>query len=336
VTVCDSVYIGSKWRKRMTLSRPSFNNLTIKWVEGIGDIINGFNLNYSNVEYITGTLGGYYQLRCFSEHFQTVYGWGCVISQFCGSSNPTSSIKCNTDSSQIKFELNAVVPPLTFTIQPPAACSPSYTATASTLKPAFDLNCVGVYTFTAKDANNRNIGVITHTVTSDSTMTVLISATQNTICIGDTVNLNTIASTSVYTLNPILWSTGGSGPSVIISPTITSTYSLSALSTAISTRTCHATGSKKIVVDACTGIKESKNYSLDIFAYPNPAKEYLFIGSSSIVEIVKYKLSSIEGKTVAEGQNNNVDVSFLTEGLYFLHVNTKFGTSIKKIIVKRD
>ncbi len=79
VSFVDSIFVGSRWRKRITLAKSGFNFSPIKWVEGIGDINYGFNSSYGSVESYIYT-GGYGQLTCFSEHWQSTYGINCTFS----------------------------------------------------------------------------------------------------------------------------------------------------------------------------------------------------------------------------------------------------------------
>lgn len=79
VSVKDSVFIGSKWRKRLSLTNPPISGMVqMKWVDGIGDINYGFNCNYTTVELAFGTMQSA-TISCFSENFQNTYGTTCGI-----------------------------------------------------------------------------------------------------------------------------------------------------------------------------------------------------------------------------------------------------------------
>ncbi len=84
-----------------------------------------------------------------------------------------------------------------------------------------------------------------------------------------------------------------------------------------------------------------KNYMLDIAEklklkiamYPNPVSEKLFIASEGIA-IEKIKVYSVGGKQVIETSvsENCIDVSNLSEGLYFIEISSLEGKSVQKFI----
>ena len=67
--------------------------------------------------------------------------------------------------------------------------------------------------------------------------------------------------------------------------------------------------------------------------YPNPASSKLFISSEN-TQIENFRVYSISGKQVFEFSNfeDSIDVSNLSEGLYFLEINTSEGKSVQKFI----
>lgn len=84
-----------------------------------------------------------------------------------------------------------------------------------------------------------------------------------------------------------------------------------------------------------------KNYVLDvteknelsITVYPNPVADILFITSESAA-IEKIKVYSIYGTHVFETSSNvnSIDVSNLSEGLYFIEISSSEGKSAQKFI----
>jgi hypothetical protein len=70
--------------------------------------------------------------------------------------------------------------------------------------------------------------------------------------------------------------------------------------------------------------------------YPNPVVDNLQIEFNSVSEIKDVKVYSILGKLVLSPQykkeNNQIDVSSLNNGIYFLKIETEIGYLIKKII----
>lgn len=74
-----------------------------------------------------------------------------------------------------------------------------------------------------------------------------------------------------------------------------------------------------------------KEYRISIF--PNPAQDHIYINATGLVN---YCLYSIEGKVVALGSGNIVDVRKIAQGLYILKVSDKAGRylAIQKIRIK--
>ena len=67
--------------------------------------------------------------------------------------------------------------------------------------------------------------------------------------------------------------------------------------------------------------------------YPNPVSETLFISSENI-PIQQMSIYSLSGKKVMEVSENtgSIDVSSLSEGMYFLEIFSEGGKSVKKFI----
>lgn len=332
VSVCDSVYIG-KWRKRLNLVRPpnTFVINNIKWVEGIGDINYGFNASYYSLEIILPI--GYWKLNCFSEHFQNTYGIGCGLNTMCGLVNNASNMACNATSSNINFKIYSGIPPFTFTIQPPPSCASTYTAISTATATTFSLNCPGIYTINLKDSNNSNLGIVTHSVSLDSTINIVVSTAQDTICDNQSTTLSVVSTGSNYTIYPINWSNGGNGSAITVTPTITTTYSVNGLYTTVASRTCTAKGSKLINVISCVGIMEL-NEADNLLFFPNPSKNQInFLVKSELV-IHEILLLTIDGKKIEINiENNTINFGDISEGVYYLDIKTNKGKTSKKIII---
>jgi hypothetical protein len=145
-------------------------------------------------------------------------------------------------------------------------------------------------------------------------------------------------------VNPLLGSDLGTPVSTLTG--INATFSQ------FQTRTFFSTGQPKIaVIDEfrlgttkasvlpfarATGLKNTINESL-ITIFPNPASTFLQINSN--IENVKVSIISIDGKTVIAPyllKNNaeKLNISHLSKGVYFVHLNTENQSLIKKMITK--
>jgi hypothetical protein len=248
----------------------------------------------------------------------------------CRMLNQSSVIACNSIKSIVNFTIDPLaVTPLSFTIQAPASCTGSYVVSSSVASPAFTLGCVGVNTIVVRDWNNALVGTFTHTVSMDTVLNITINTAKDTICEGESTSLG---------FNPggisnIIWSEGSTASSVLVSPTVTTTYSFSALYTSGS-RTCTAKGSKTIHVKSCAGIDElAKLNSISI--YPVPASDKLYINNNWNLEIKKCILITVDGKEIpVHLVKDEISVNDVAEGIYFLRVQTDKGILTRKIIIQ--
>ncbi len=99
--------------------------------------------------------------------------------------------------------------------------------------------------------------------------------------------------------------------------------------------TAYQAGDENIILDSTlinTGISE--NRKSQIVVYPNPANNQVTISSDEEIKIIR--LYYLDGRLISEYKNENtVDVSFLTEGMYFVEVETVRGRFFEKILVSR-
>ena len=83
------------------------------------------------------------------------------------------------------------------------------------------------------------------------------------------------------------------------------------------------------VYPICDGIQQIKNNTLKI--YPNPANNKITVDATDVIDV---KLFDVLGKQITVTKTNNVDVSDLNDGVYFIQVQTKQNTTTQKIIVQ--
>ena len=82
-----------------------------------------------------------------------------------------------------------------------------------------------------------------------------------------------------------------------------------------------------------TALSVNENIENNINIYPNPANDIIYVQSNSVKST--YQISNISGKTVLSGKfdnNQKIDVSELSKGVYFISVNTKDNKIVKKIV----
>ena len=92
------------------------------------------------------------------------------------------------------------------------------------------------------------------------------------------------------------------------------------------------TDNKVIIInDSTLGIAE--NVKTKITVYPNPANDFIAVDSD--VEITKFKIFDLNGRTVNTGSplNNRIDVNTLQRGIYLVQfTDVEGGTTIEKFV----
>lgn len=150
----------------------------------------------------------------------------------------------------------------------------------------------------------------TLSVTVNPIPTLMVSTNSTLLCVGQTATL-TSAGANTYTWNP-----GGTGSSIIVSPTITATYTI----TGIDVNGCVDSSVFTQSVSACTGIKLLFQQNAVITLYPNPNNgTFKFKINSEILsgEIIIFNSigQKVHEQKVTQGDNNIITIG-LSQGLY--------------------
>src|SRR5690554_6082320 len=87
-------------------------------------------------------------------------------------------------------------------------------------------------------------------------------------------------------------------------------------------------------------VYDISNLSSNIFVlenfniYPNPTSEVLNIKLENNLTLEKATIYNNSGQIVKTAQQNTVDISNLSSGIYFVEVTTNQGKAVKKVVVK--
>jgi len=130
------------------------------------------------------------------------------------------------------------------------------------------------------------------------------------------------------------WNTGQLTDSIIVGPILNPgviTYTVD-----VTIASCNSTASITITFDNCLGIEEIKNHSL--IAYPNPANDNFTI-NTDFTQNYELKIYDNQGKMILVqemiGTVENIDVSGLQQGMYFLTVSDGKQIVRKKLQILR-
>lgn len=159
------------------------------------------------------------------------------------------------------------------------------------------------------------------------TPSVILNITTNNtlICAGQSVTLNVTGANS-YT-----WNTASVGQSITISPTVTTTYSV----TGTATNGCYNTAIFSQSVALCTDLTSNEIKSPNVKIYPNP-----FVNAVNLI-VDKTEFSFIEvynsvGSVIFQSQikQNEIKIELGSNpnGIYFIYLKSEMGFVVRKIV----
>jgi PKD repeat protein len=264
-------------------------------------------------------------------------------------SNPNHSTNCNNGtfkiasqyaftSSNINSNVSTGCAPLTVSFTNSSTNFTTYTwyltsgiTNSITSNPVITFTAPGMYTVSLVvknpfSCNKRDSSFTYINVISGGGSTMLISPSNTLLCIGESGTLSASGATSYS------WSTGSSSPSLVITPSVTTVYTV--FGTGLNG--CESNVTITQIVDNCTSVEEQMIESQDFIIYPNPMKEVLTISSVHLIKTVK--LFNAYGALVLEIQEPHsriveLNVRSIRPGLYIVDLYFKnTSVSIKKVL----
>lgn len=153
------------------------------------------------------------------------------------------------------------------------------------------------------------------------------SLSNPTICAGETATL-TAQGASSYS-----WMVGGSNPVLVVSPSVTTVYTL----TGYSAQNCATTAQVTQTVNVCTGVNAYVNSGDNYVLYPNPAAgEFKLIFDHT--NELSLSLVDATGRVVLHIERYRSDTSVpcneLNKGVYFLQISGNGAQLTKRLIVE--
>lgn len=226
------------------------------------------------------------------------------------------------------------LPNVSVSASPTAICSGQSTTLSATGGTSYAWN-PGALTgaSVAVSPTTATIYSVTGTGANGCSRTRTISVNINTVNITSIASSGTICSGSSATLtanggSAYVWSPGSlSGSSVVVSPTITTTY------TVAGTGSNNCTGNSLVTVSVviCNGINSIALNNSNYFAYPNPASDKLTILYNSSESIsTSIELRDALGKLISRSTHEfnanepkfELDLNGLNSGVYFIKLNS--------------
>lgn len=246
----------------------------------------------------------------------------CIISNSVAITQPSAitatssqtNITCVSSSGQAQFAVSGGTSPYTYSWAP----NSSTTTLASGLS-------AGNYSFTVTDANSC-VQINTVGITNSTTApNVTVSSANTIICAGQSTTL-TANGASTYS-----WNTSGTTASIIISPTVTTTYTVTGTN---NSNGCSASAViTQSVINCTTGLINTGGVPVMAELYPNPTSGTFNISINENANLIIY---DILGKTVLskeiEQGNNAINLNNQPGGVYFIEIKTSNTKSTFKLI----
>lgn len=182
-------------------------------------------------------------------------------------------------------------------------------------------------TYSVSGSSGPCFGSNTITVFVNPLPQINLVANPTLVCIGDAATLSVNGGVS-YTWNP------GSltGSVVNVSPSVTTNYTVQG----IDVNGCANSNVLNLVVDQCVGLNEKVNNIRSFKVYPNPSNGKISITiNSSQAQIM---IEDLAGKQIYKTQLNaeltNMDLSFLSKGLYLIKMYVGAELYTTKLIIE--
>jgi photosystem II stability/assembly factor-like uncharacterized protein len=234
------------------------------------------------------------------------------------------SVAVTTTNSSTGSPSNAylwqISPSSGFTINPgPAASAPS-----------FNFGTPGIYTVTLNASSISGTAMATQVLTVNAVPTLSITSSNVPLCTGNSATI-TVTGATTYSWNSPAAVAGNTTAAVVVSPTINTTYSVSAFNAA----GCKSTKTFVQTVSGCVGINVLTAATEGVNIYPNPNNGSCTVKASSDITltVVNEIGQVVRTITLNESNNHEVSVDNLASGMYCVYGSNHELTFKQKIVV---
>lgn len=256
-------------------------------------------------------------LTSVSPNTTTSYSITGTSSAGCLSSNTAICNVIVSPSPTLSTNSGSICAGNSFVINPTGAGSFTISGGSATVSP----NTTTSYSITgASSLGCLSSNTAVSTVTVKSLPTLAIQSTNSLICEGETVTI-TVSGANSYS-----WSTSSTLNSIIVSPTISTSYSV----TGTNVDGCEKTESITQNVIVCTSLNSSSEHQNTLSIYPNPSNGVYFIFASIETEIIIVNSlgQTVLTKSIKAGKSS-FDLNEFASGVYLLKSNNQTIRLIK-------
>ena len=168
---------------------------------------------------------------------------------------------------------------------------------------------VSSYTVVGTGTNGCVSSPAISNVTVNPLPNVQASSSRTVICKNETTTITANGA------NTYSWSNGASGSPIVVSPTLTTLYTV----TGVGTGGCTKTAQINIKVDQCIGLNENSSAKSFVAVYPNPSSGEFTLKTKEVTTVMIYDMQGklIYNQKVNEG-NQVINLSQYASGEYLL------------------
>ncbi len=240
---------------------------------------------------------------------------GCV-----SANTAISSVTVNA-APVISVNSGAICSGQSFTMVPSGANTYTYSNGSAVATPTANAS----YTVTGTNTLGCTGNAAISTVTVNAVPTVTASSsTSGSICAGQSVSLTATGATTYS------WNTGATTAVIAVSPSVTTTYTVNG-----SSNGCSNVSTVTQNVNSCVGIQTIANQSSAVSVYPNPSTGIFTVEFANGLNKT-INVTDITGRIVLTTSSTsdkvNVNISTLSNGIYYIKVISNNNTEVIKVV----
>lgn len=165
------------------------------------------------------------------------------------------------------------------------------------------------------------------TITSNTVPSVGVTSSTSLICVGQTASLTANGA------NTYLWNTSSTNTVIAVSPTITTTYTV----TGTAANSCTNVATVTQNVSNCTGVEANSTFSSLISIYPNPSSgvitaDFNFEGDKELV--ITNSVGQIITTLKTKNNSEVIDLNKYAKGIYFVKVLSNTNSANYRIVIQ--
>lgn len=242
----------------------------------------------------------------------------------CVSANTATSSITVINSPTITASSGTICSGQTYSISASGAPTLTFSSGSANVSPTITSS----YTVTGTNSVGCIGSAISNVTVFANPIITAVSSSTNYLCIGSSATLTATGATSYS------WNTSATTQTIVVNPTVTTSYSVSGTNTV----GCNSNAIITQSVSNCTGLNETQNNN-GYIVYPNPTKSEFFVEAlNQSNEIYNVEIVDVLGKVIFKQNNelNNYLIKFnvenLNKGIYFVKITNNEKTNFIRLI----